>query len=821
MKRTQWIDALRNIRKMRASYISICVISLLAVIAYLGVVYSSEAMRQRFSEYYNGQSFWDLEITSTGLLSPDDLEAIRAQEGVLDAEGVQKLSAFAFLEGEKREVDIISLTEKIAVPELLNGRLPETKDECAVERQLADAFGLSEGDTIRLTGREGGKVRGLNQEEYCITGIIHHPDHLLNFGASFSPYVLLCSAGFDESAADGCFPTAFVRAAEVPENRFTDDYHAAVEPVRRTLEKLGEERCPLRDEQLRRAAAALAALQDPTAASGTEQPFQTVSDTPCIWVILGNKENAGYSNAAQNASNLSTISLTLSLLFLAVAVMVIYSCTSRMVEEQSRLVGGLKAEGLHNREIVGKYLVFGLSASLIGVLLGVFTAWLPIQRIILSIYGEYFVCGLPALSFLPLPTLAAALCLLAAAILSALFACTRMLRSSALELLRGSAGGGSRRPRTVRNGKRLYSQLILLNMRSSLKRVLVTVVSVAGCCTLLMVGFTLYYAVTRVPDRQYGGIQDYEFVVYFDPEVDASAGEMMAEALAAEDAQSLPLHSEELLFRANGEQNVCTVLCAEEGTLPGWFNAGDPDTGQTVSLPEHGLFVGRIFLEYYNLSVGDSFTLCDASFIPHKAEIAGEFTNYLYEFMLCTPASWREIFESEPVKNCLFVKSGGRSADMLLEQISEIPGFLSMEAADLGRDTFDALAGSFTIIVAIFIAMAGLMAWFILMNLSDVYMLQKTPELKTMRVNGFTQRECLLYAAAEPMVTTAAGILAGVLLGGKMGSAIVRMIEQSSSQSARDMDWRTPVFSILITALFSLIINAISLRRVRTLRLSR
>ena len=144
-----------------------------------------------------------------------------------------------------------------------------------------------------------------------------------------------------------------------------------------------------------------------------------------------------------------------------------------------------------------------------------------------------------------------------------------------------------------------------------------------------------------------------------------------------------------------------------------------------------------------------------------------------------------------------------------------------MEASDLGRETFDALADSFVLIVLIFIVMAGLMAWFILMNLSDVYMLQKTPELVTMRVNGFTQRECLLYAAAEPAVTTAAGILVGVLLGARMGGAIALMLEQSSSQSARDMDWRTVVFSIVITAVFSLIINAISLRRVRTLRLSR
>ncbi len=817
MKRTQWIDARRNIRSMRASFISICVISLLAVIAYLGVVYSSEEMRREFSDFYDRLSFRDLEISATKLLSGEDLDAICAQDGVRDAEGVRKLSAFVSLNEEQREVEVISLTERIAVPELLSGRLPGAADECALEKQLADALGLAEGDRFLLSGRDGGRVEGLRGQEYRVTGIIHHPDHILSYGASFSPYVLLNAAGFDEGAFADCFTTAFVRTEGAPRDRFGDDYPAAVEPVRRALEDLGEERCALRDEELRRTLAALAMM--PGAETGL--PSRLRSDNPGLWVILADRENAGFSNAAQNASNLSTISLTLSLLFLAVAVMVIYSCTSRMVEEQSRLVGGLKAEGLHNREIIGKYLIFGLSASLIGVLLGAFTAYLPLQRGMLAIYGGYFVCGLTGLTFLPLPTLAAALCIPAAAILSALFACTRMLRASALELLQGGGKDIRRRPRSIRDGKRLYSRLILLNLRSSLKRVLVTIISVAGCCMLLMVGFTLNYAVTRVPDRQYGGIQDYELVVRFDPEEDPRAGERIAAALAEEGARSLPVRSEEALFRANGEQNVCTVLCAEDGTLPGWFNAEDPDSGRTISLPAHGVYVGRIFLEYYGLSVGETFTLCDADFLPHEAEIAGEFTNYLYEFMLCTPAAWREIFGSEPTQNCLFVKSGGCSAEALMDRVSGIPGFLSMEASDLGRETFDALADSFVLIVLIFIVMAGLMAWFILMNLSDVYMLQKTPELVTMRVNGFTQRECLLYAAAEPAVTTAVGILVGVLLGARMGGAIALMLEQSSSQSARDMDWRTVVFSIVITAVFSLIINAISLRRVRTLRLSR
>jgi ABC-type antimicrobial peptide transport system permease subunit len=99
-------------------------------------------------------------------------------------------------------------------------------------------------------------------------------------------------------------------------------------------------------------------------------------------------------------------------------------------------------------------------------------------------------------------------------------------------------------------------------------------------------------------------------------------------------------------------------------------------------------------------------------------------------------------------------------------------------------------------------------------------MLHKKKELTVMRVNGFTTKECVRYAASELIITTVLGILLGVPLGAQIGYRVIRLTEQSFLQMDRTLDIRSVIFSALITAVFALIINGRALSRIRDLKLS-
>ena len=88
MKRTQRKDALRNIGRQKVSYLSIVIIALLGVTMFLGMNYSAAAIGKNGTGFYNDVHFRDIEIISTRLLSPEDMDVLRGIEGVQDVEGI-------------------------------------------------------------------------------------------------------------------------------------------------------------------------------------------------------------------------------------------------------------------------------------------------------------------------------------------------------------------------------------------------------------------------------------------------------------------------------------------------------------------------------------------------------------------------------------------------------------------------------------------------------------------------------------------------------------------------------------------------------------
>ena len=93
MKKTYTKDVLRNTAKHKVSFVSVIIIAMLAAMSYLGILYSSEGIRLSSDVYFREMNLRDYEVTSTMLLTREDIRAIRRRTGVADAEGVLQVNA--------------------------------------------------------------------------------------------------------------------------------------------------------------------------------------------------------------------------------------------------------------------------------------------------------------------------------------------------------------------------------------------------------------------------------------------------------------------------------------------------------------------------------------------------------------------------------------------------------------------------------------------------------------------------------------------------------------------------------------------------------
>ena len=841
MKRTQRKDAWRNIRKQGVSFASIIVIALLGVAAFLSISYSAEAMKVNGSAAYDALHFRDLEVVSTLLLTEDDLECLRNTEGVSDVEPLWQTGANAYINGQREGAAVITVTERLNRPILVEGRLPETLTECAVEKRLAEKAGWHLGDTVEwLEMTESTGQYFLAVDALTITGIVEHPDHV-NLNVPDVLYILVYRDAFDHEAMKNCCMKALIEV-DTPAgmDRFSAGYQAAVQAVRERIEALASTRAPLRDNQVRQQAYGeldeaetnYAAYLEETSASGESAPEeidefwaffeQIISDqrrevdemAPCRWIVLDSRGNTSFVQLNTSSKNLASLQMTFSMLFVVIGALVIYATVSKMVDEQRTLVGVTKALGFFNREVFAKYLLFGLLATVLGTFLGILLARFWIEGFVLNGYNIYFTIDLRQPRMFLKPTLIVILGGVFLAVAAVTFACLRLVRMPAIRLMQAPVPKG--RNKTVRTQKHvlsLYSRLVLLNIRTDIKRVLVTVVSVAGCCTLVVIGFTLKYSIDKCMEKQYTEVVQYDGRIRVD-----YAGDV-EEELISSGVEYVPLYDGNVTFRIR-DVDMGELLCGDIAAIETMFRLNDWQTGEPLAPTDEGIYIQRRLAEIYDLTVGSEFEMTLNGTQTITVRVAGVFENYLGRTMAMSPGYYEALCGETPQSNAFFVRFGDVDREALLSELDETLGFVEHTPADEGKAMFKAATSVINAVVALFIFMAAVMAGVVLLNLTNIYILQKKRELTVMRINGFTTKEVIAYVTRETVITTILGIILGLIFGSAIGYRIVRALEQSFYRLERSICFSGWLYAAIMTVFFTVIVNIIALRKVKDLKLT-
>ena len=854
MKRTQWKDALRNILRQKVSYLSVIVIALLGVGSFLSISYAADSMQRNCSERYAEMRFRNIEVVSTRLITQEDLEALEGLEGVGEVEPVWMANGRVSRDGLREKASFLSLSERINVPLVREGRLPETETECAVERRLAEKMDWSLGDVIEEYEMidETGQYF-LAWEPMTITAIVEHPDHL-SLNLEETPYILVVPSLFDHEALRGCCMKAELLFEVQPEgNRFSEADRAAAGTVLRRVEALAAARTPLRDAAVREEAYALVdeyeaayrdqlaeklALRETLAADPEADPeeiadnesyiamledslaslddarAQVAALAPSRWLVLDDRGSPSFVQLQAGSENLGSLRMTFALMFLVISALVIYATVSKMVEEQRTLVGTAKALGFRRGEILAKYLVYGVSGTLLGTVLGILLARFWLEGIALRGYGNYISVDITRPRFslgITLAVILVGVLLSAAAVWTA---CRRLLRTPAVQLMqppvpKGKTGTGAGKKHLLP----LYSRLILRNVRSDLRRAAVTVVSVAGCCALLVNGFTLKHGVTGCVARQYGQVMDYDWEIacaeYAMPEVE----ELLEEA----GAEGVGLYKTTLITNI-GETGIANLLCGDLREINRLYHLCDWKTGEAITEAGDGILIQRRLAEIYGLDVGSEFELSDGLSELVTVRVAGIFEHYIGLPAAMSAEYYEKVF-GEPCRyNVMLVRLNGADEEALAAELDEMWEVESYGPTD--RASFRNSTSVINSIVALLTTMAALLAGVVLLNLTNLFFQQKKREMTVLRINGFTVKRTVGYLLREIAVTTAAGIVLGVAAGAFMAYHILRSLEQTFVQFDRSVSLPAWALGAGIAILFSVVVNWLVLRKVKDLNLA-
>ena len=247
-------ELFREIRNSRNRFLSIFVMVALGVMFLVGLRSAAPDMRATSDHYFDAAGFYDVQVLSTLGLTEADIRAFSQVEGVEKAEGGWSVDAVMTQGDAQKVVKAISLsTDGFDEPTLLEGRMPETAEECLLDAKIQSVLNLPLGSTLTLEPGED-MEDALTSSTFTVVGIAESPLYIaLDRGTStlgdgsVSGFLLLPEASF----ALDYYTVAYISAEDAREkDAYGAEYQAQMDALVERLENAAEERADLRYQTL-------------------------------------------------------------------------------------------------------------------------------------------------------------------------------------------------------------------------------------------------------------------------------------------------------------------------------------------------------------------------------------------------------------------------------------------------------------------------------------------------------------------------------------------------------------------------------------------
>ena len=168
-----------EIRHSLGRFLSIFFIVAIGCAFFSGIRASEPDMRYSGDAYFDEKNLMDIQVMSTMGLTEDDLDAIRAVDGVLDAEGSYATDVLCTIRGNQVAVHVMALQDKMNQVQLEDGRLPEKENECVIDADYLDGKNLKIGDRITLSSGTSDSLEDtLKTDTFTIVGTVSSPEYI-------------------------------------------------------------------------------------------------------------------------------------------------------------------------------------------------------------------------------------------------------------------------------------------------------------------------------------------------------------------------------------------------------------------------------------------------------------------------------------------------------------------------------------------------------------------------------------------------------------------------------------------------------------------
>ncbi len=477
-------------------------------------------------------------------------------------------------------------------------------------------------------------------------------------------------------------------------------------------------------------------------------------------------------------AQLQNFGFLLPLIFLMVAAFILNVALTRALALQRPQIAALKALGYTNIALGWHYLKWGLAIGAAGVAIGIAAgAWLG--NLVIGLYNQFF--RFPVLLFsVPFDVVVGATGLtLGAAGAGAFSAVRRAVRVPPAEAMRPEAPARYRQtiletPLVARH-LGTAGRMVLRNVSRNPVRAAASIFGIGFAVAILMIGFVFADAMDRLVETQFWVTERQDVTVTFvEPRSDAAryALARLPGVLAVEPQRSVAVR-----VRSSHRERYLAMT----GVPPNpRFKRIVDGAGRVIRMPPSGVVLSQTLADVLGVRAGDLVTIeaLEGMRPQRRIMVTGTVDDVLgLSVYMDLDALHRMMREGDVASGALLLMDPAQET-ALSKALKAAPVVAGAGFKRVVLKSFrETMAANMNLSIFINLVFASVIAFGVVYNAARVSLSERTRELASLRVLGFTRAEISLILMGELALLTLAALPVGALLGYGLSAAIVQTVQ--------------------------------------------
>jgi putative ABC transport system permease protein len=511
-------------------------------------------------------------------------------------------------------------------------------------------------------------------------------------------------------------------------------------------------------------------------------------------------------------TQLQTFGFILPLIFLSVAAFILNVALTRALSLQRPQLAALKALGYSNGQIGWHYLKWALSVALMGVVVGI-VAGARLGQMIIELYNQFF--RFPELLYrLSIDVVFGATALtLTAAALGAISAVRRAVRIPPAEAMRPEPPVRYRHMAMEMGLARSLSTVSLMVFRNVTRqpfRALASITGIAMAAAILVVGFVFIDAMEQLITTQFSVAERQDVTVTFVEPRSADARHALSTlpgVIAVEPQRSVPVR-----MRAGHRHRDVAVT----GVLPNPRLRRIVDReGRAIQMPAAGLVLSARLASVLAVAPGDFVTM---EVLEGQRPVRRVVVNAVVDDVLGLSAysdlGWlHQLMREGQVLSGAALLVDPAEETRLSARLKVLPAVAGAGFKRAVVENFrETLAANMNVSIMFNVFFAGIIAFGVVYNAARVSLSERSRELASLRVLGFTRAEISSILLGELALVTLAALPVGALLGYGMAVGIVQSMDSEVYRFPLVISRQAVAFAFL-TVMTAALLSGLSVRR--------